>query len=55
MYLKMGIKRHPEDSKMKESLEDLIQGMKKIRKQREEGTVSSDDILEWIHNMDDVL
>ena len=55
MRLKMGIKRHPEDLKKKESLENLIQGMKRLRKQREEGLVSSDDILEWLHNMDDML
>lgn len=55
MRLTMGIKRHPEESKMKESLENLKHGMKKLRKQRAEGIVSSDDILEWIHNIDSAL
>ena len=55
MRLTMGIKRHPEDLKLQMALADLTKGMKKLRKQREEGTVSSDDILEWIHSMDSAL
>ena len=55
MRLTMGIKRHPEDLKLQMALTDLTKGMKKLRKQRVEGTVSSDDILEWIHSMDSAL
>lgn len=55
MRLTMGIKRHPNDLKMKRTLEELTQEMKKLRKKREEGVVSSDDILEWIHNIDSTL
>lgn len=55
MRLTMGIKRHPEDLKLQMALADLTKGMKKLRKQRAEGTVSSDDILEWIHSMDSAL
>lgn len=55
MRLTMGIKRHPEDLKLKKALEDLTKEMKTLRKQHAEGTVSSDDILEWIHSMDSVL
>lgn len=55
MRIKMAIKRHPENSDYKKSLENLTQGMKEHRRQREEGEISTDDILEWLNSFDDSM
>ena len=48
MRLKMAIKRHPDDAILHERLEDLTEGMKTRKKQKEEGSISVDSILEWL-------
>lgn len=55
MRLKMRLNRHPEDTRLQEKLTQLTSEMKVLRKQRAEGTVSSDDILEWISSIDEDL
>lgn len=55
MRLKMGIKRHPNDAKLQKALEDLTREMKVLRKKRDEGSVSADDILEWLNTLDSSL
>jgi len=55
MRLKMAIKRHPDDETLKERLAELTEGMKIKKKQKEDGMVSVDGILEWLTAFDRVL
>ena len=55
MRLKMAVKRHPDDEKAQERLQELTEGMKIRRKQKEEGSLSPDTILEWIASFDNTL
>ena len=55
MRLMMGLKRHPEDTAIAQRLEELSSGMKEKRKQRKAGAISADDILEWLHKLDDTI
>lgn len=55
MRLKMAVKRHPEDETAQERLQELTEGMKIRRKQKEEGSLSTDAILEWIASFDNKL
>lgn len=55
MRLKMAVKRHPDDEKAQERLQELTEGMKIRRKQKEEGSLSPDTILEWIASFDNKL
>ena len=55
MRLKMAVKRHPDDEKAQERLHELTEGMKIRRKQKEEGSLSPDTILEWIASFDNKL
>lgn len=55
MRLKMAVKRHPENEVLQEHLKELTEGMKLKRKQKEEGSLSTDAILEWISSFDDRL
>lgn len=52
MRLKMAMKRHPDDSNLKEQFKKLTEGMKEKRKQRDMGTISTDEILEWISKIE---
>lgn len=52
MRFKMAIKRHPERTDLQAQLSELTEGMKLRRKQKEEGTLSADEILEWIASLD---
>ena len=52
MRFKMAIKRHPERTDLQAQLSELTEGMKLRRKQKEEGTLSADEILEWIASID---
>ena len=49
MRLMMRKKRHPEDTDVDSLLAEFNDKMKALRQQRDEGVVSSDDILEWLH------
>ena len=53
MRLKMALKRHPGEKALEEKLHELTEGMKIRRKQREEGSLSADSILEWLSAFDD--
>lgn len=55
MRLKMAIKRHPDDDTLKDRLMELTEGMKSRKKQKEEGTVSVDGILEWLTSFENLL
>lgn len=55
MRLKMGIKRHPDDEALKSHLSELTEGMKERKKQKEDGTISVDSILEWLTSFDNSL
>ena len=55
MRLKMGIKRHPDDEALKAHLSELTEGMKERKKQKEDGTLSVDSILEWLTSFDNSL
>lgn len=52
MRFKMAIKRHPERIDLQRQLSELTEGMKLRRKQKEEETLSTDEILEWIASLD---
>lgn len=52
MRLKMAVKRHPDSKEAQERLQELTEGMKIRRKQKEEGSLSTDTILEWIASFD---
>lgn len=54
MRLKMAIKRHPERTDLQEQLSELTEGMKLRRKQKEEGILSTDEILEWLASLDNL-
>lgn len=55
MRLKMRQRRHPDDKHTEQTLKDLTVQMKAILAEREAGKKSSDDILEWLHNIDEKL
>ena len=55
MRLKMAVKRHPDDIALRERLTELTEGMKVRKKQKEDGTVSADGILEWLTSFDNHL
>lgn len=55
MRLKMAIKRHPDDEALKERFMELTEGMKARKKQKEDGTISVDGILEWLTAFDNIL
>lgn len=55
MRLKMAIKRHPDDAALRERLRELTEGMKVRKKQKEEGTISTDGLLEWLASFDNHL
>ncbi len=55
MRLKMAVKRHPDDIVLRERLTELTEGMKVRKKQKEDGTVSADGILEWLTSFDNHL
>lgn len=55
MRLKMSIKRHPDDEALKERFKELTEGMKVRKKQKEDGTISVDGILEWLTAFDRIL
>jgi len=55
MRLKMAIKRHPDDESLKERFKELTEGMKVRKKQKEEGMISVDGILEWLTAFDNIL
>lgn len=48
MRLTMQQKRHPQDEQVKKWLEELTTTMQDLRKQRDDGEISSDKILEWL-------
>ena len=52
MRLKMGIKRHPDDETLQMRFQELTNGMKEKKKSHKEGTLSVDDILEWLVSFD---
>jgi hypothetical protein len=51
----MAVKRHPDDVALHERLMELTEGMKVRKKQKEEGTISTDGILEWLTSIDNHL
>ncbi len=55
MRLKMALKRHPDDVSLHERLMELTEGMKERKKQKKEGTISADVILEWLTSFDNHL
>ena len=55
MRLKMAVKRHPESADLQERLLELTEGMKSRRKQKEDGVLSTDEILEWLSAFDNTL
>lgn len=55
MRLKMRQRRHPDDKCIEQSLKDLAGQMKTILAEREAGRKTSDDILEWLHSIDEKL
>ena len=55
MRLKMAIKRHPDDSALQERFNELTEGMKVRKKQKEDGEISVDAILEWLTSFDNNL
>ena len=52
MRLKMALKRHPDCVEFQEKFEQLTNGIKELRKLREEGEKSSDDIIEWLNSIE---
>lgn len=52
---KMAVKRHPESADLQERLLELTEGMKSRRKQKEDGVLSTDEILEWLSAFDNTL
>lgn len=48
MRYKMSIKRHPDDESLKTEFNTFVEDMNTLRKKRDEGLISSDDILEWL-------
>lgn len=54
MRFKMAIKRHPERTDLQEQLSELTAGMKLRRRQKDEGTLSTDEILEWLASLDNL-
>lgn len=55
MRLKMAIKRHPDNDVLQEQFKELTEGMKVRKKQKENGTISVDGILEWLTSFDNKL
>lgn len=55
MRLKMAVKRHPESAALQERLLELTEGMKSRRKKKEDGVLSTDEILEWLSAFDNTL
>ena len=55
MRLKMASRRHPEDEEIKVKLAKLATEMKVFRQKRSAKEVSSDDILEWLHRIDETV
>ena len=55
MRLKMAIKRHPDDSALQERFKELTEGMKVRKRQKEDGEMSVDAILEWLTSFDNNL
>ena len=55
MRLKMRLRRNIGDEKLKRKLRELTDGMKEWRKKRDLGEVSSDDILDWLYEIDDTI
>lgn len=55
MRLKMATKRHPDDTVLYERFRELTEGMKVRKKQKEEGMISTDGILEWLTSFDSHL
>ena len=55
MRLKMAIKRHPDDTALQERFKELTEGMKARKKQKEDGEMSVDAILEWLTSFDNNL
>lgn len=55
MRLKMAIKRHPDDDDLKARFTELTEGMKTRKKQKTDGTLSADSILEWLSAFDNAL
>lgn len=55
MRLKMAIKRHPDNAVLQEQFKELTEGMKVRKKQKENGTISVDGILEWLTSFDNNL
>lgn len=55
MRLKMAIKRHPDNDVLQEQFKELTEGMKVRKKQKENGTISVDGILEWLTSFDNNL
>lgn len=55
MRLKMAVKRHPDDVALHDRFMELTEGMKVRKKQKEEGTISTDGILEWLTSIDNHL
>ena len=52
MRLKMAIKRHPFDEEIQADLKRLTSGMAERRKAMDEGKLNSDDVLEWLAEVD---
>lgn len=55
MRLKMALKRHPGEEELKMRFTELTDGMKMRKKQKEDGLISADDILEWLTSFDHSL
>lgn len=55
MRLKMAIKRHPDDTALQERFQELTEGMKVRKEQKEKGAISVDGILEWMTSFDNNL
>lgn len=55
MRLTMQQKRHPQDEKVKVRLAELTDTMQNLRKQRDDGEISSDKILEWLDHFASLL
>jgi len=55
MRLTMQQKRHPQDEQIRAKLTELTETMQRLRKQRDEGEISSDKILEWLEHFSSLL
>lgn len=55
MRLKMATKRHPDNEEFQKRFTELTEGMKARRKQKENGNLSTDEILEWLSTFDNSL